>query len=121
MQRRELYHGTDGDSALAIARFGQIRPNAEGRIYFSEWSYESVLMHGADLKRKATFALKLRVDIPDDASLQRTSTAGVQDSLIVLTAQVLSVEAVILYVREPRSPEVRAIDGVIEIIKFLSH
>ena len=68
METRDLFHGTNGDNILAIMREGLLRPNHEGKIYFSERRFDSVLMHGADMKRKATFAVKLRVTIPTSAA-----------------------------------------------------
>ena len=61
MQNRDLFHGTTGDNILAILRKGAIWPDLDGKIYFSEWRFDSVLMHGADRRRASTFALKLRV------------------------------------------------------------
>jgi hypothetical protein len=120
MQIRELYHGTNGDNILQIIRSGAIRPNADGKVYFSERSFDSVLMHGPDTKRKATFALKLLVTLPATAILDHTSTAGVADTLIVTTPGSLQVQVLELYIREPRGTSVRTVKGVPEVIKYLS-
>ena len=62
MQVRDLYHGTNGDNILEIIRLGVLKPNTEDKLFFSEWRFDSVL-HGADSRRKAAFAVKLRVTI----------------------------------------------------------
>jgi hypothetical protein len=120
VQLRDLFHGTNGDNLAAIMREGQLRPNRDGKIYFSEHRFDSVLMHGADVKRKATFAVKLRVSIPPTATVGRAATAGVADTLVVATSTPLKAEILELYVREPGAATVKTIRGRSEIAKFLS-
>jgi hypothetical protein len=120
MQVRDLYHGTNGDNILEIVRLGFLKPNTEGKLFFSEWRFDSVLMHGADLRRKAAFAVKLRVTIAPPAVLQQVATAGVSDTLIVSTTMPLRVQVLELYVRESRSSAVKTIRGTSEIKKYLS-
>ncbi len=120
MQIRELYHGTNGDNILHIIHQGVLRPNPEGKIYFSESRFDSVLMHGADTRRKATFALKLRVTIPATVALQKDATQGVSDSVIVTTAMPLAVQVLELYVRELRATTVTTMKGLSDIKKYLS-
>ncbi len=120
MQVRELYHGTNGDNILEIIRLGVLKPNIEGKLFFSQWRFDSVLMHGADSRRKVAFAVKLRVTILSCATLQQVATAGVLDTLIVSTAMPLPVHVLELYGREPRSSTVKTIRGTAEIIKYLS-
>jgi hypothetical protein len=119
MQTRDLYHGTTGDNILEIIRQGRLRP-AAGKIYFSERRFDSVFMHGADRKRKATYAVKMRVTIPTAASLQQAATAGVSDTLIITTEMPLQVQILELYIREPRGSTVTTIRGAREITKHLS-
>jgi hypothetical protein len=120
MQIRDLYHGTSGDNILEIIRLGALKPNADGKLFFSEWRFDSVLMHGADMRRKAAFAIKLRVTIAPPAALQQAPTAGVTDTLIVSTTMPLPVQVLELYVREPRASSVKTIRGMVEIKKYLS-
>jgi hypothetical protein len=120
MQIRDLYHGTTGDNILQIIRSRLIMPNVDRKIFFSERNFDSVLMHGADTKRKATFAVKLRVTIPATAALQQVTTAGVADTLVVGTATPLQVQVLELYVRGPRASVVKTIRGTAEITKYLS-
>ena len=120
MQTRDLYHGTNGDNILEIIRLGVLKPNAEGKIFFSESRFDSVLMHGADLRRKATFAVKLRVTIAPPAVLQHVTTPGVRDTLVVSTTMPLRVQVLELYVREPRASTIKTIRGTAEIQKYLS-
>jgi hypothetical protein len=77
-------------------------------------------MHGADIRRKATFAVKLRVSIPPAASLARAATAGVADTLIVATSIPVRAEVLELYIRESRATTVKTIKSRMEIAKFLS-
>ena len=121
METRDLFHGANGDNILAILRQGQLRPNRDGRIFFSERRFDAVLMHGGDLKRKATFAIKVRVQIPTGASVTRGATAGVADTLIVTSSAPLRAEILELYVREPRAASIKTIKGKSEMIKFLEH
>jgi|SRR5579872_3729626 len=120
MEMRDLYHGTTGDNILQIIRLGVLRPNAEGKIFFSERHFEAVLMHGADIRRRATFAVKLRVTLPPTAALERKETAGVSDTLVVETTVPLHVHVLELYIREPRGSTVTTVRGVAEIQKYLS-
>ena len=120
MQIRELYHGTNGDNILQIIRSSAILPNPEGKVFFSEWRFDSVLMHGADTRRGATFAVKLLVTIPTTAVLQQAATAGVSDTLIVATTMPLQVQVLELYVRERRANSVTTIRGIRDIIRHLS-
>src|SRR5262249_40689546 len=120
MQVRDLYHGTNGDNILEIIRVGVLKPNADGKLFFSEWRFDSVLMHGADMRRKAAFAIKLRVTIVPPASLQQMATAGVSDTLVVSTTMPLRVQVLELYVREQRASNITIIRGAAEIKKYLS-
>ena len=120
MQVRDLYHGTNGDNILEIIRLGVLKPNTEDKLFFSEWRFDSVLMHGADSRRTAAFAVKLRVTIAPPAVLEQVATAGVSDTLVVSTKMPLRVEVLELYVREPRASTVKTIRGTAEIKKYLS-
>jgi hypothetical protein len=120
MEIRDLFHGTSGDNIIAMMREGMLRPNREGKIYFSERQFDSVLMHGADSKRKLTFAIKVRVSLPPTATAAKAATAGVADTLVVTTSMPLKAEVLELYVREPRATSLKTIKGRIEIAKFLS-
>jgi hypothetical protein len=120
MATRELYHGTAGDNILQIIREHSMRPNQAGKIYFSEHRYESVLMHGADIKRKATFAIKVGVDVPANATFQRGATAGVADTLIFSTVNPIAVEVLELYIRQPRGESVQVVKGAAAIYSFLT-
>jgi hypothetical protein len=120
MQNRDLFHGTTGDNILAILRKGAIWPDLDGKIYFSEWRFDSVLMHGADRKRKAAYAVKIRVTIPSTATPQKTSTPGVTDTLVITTPVPLRCDVLELYIREARSRTVKKIAGEAAIKEYLS-
>jgi hypothetical protein len=117
---RTLFHGTDGDSILQLLKTRQMRPDSEGRMFFSEHKYESVLMHGADLKRKLTFAVKLQVHVPNEAAFQRTTTPGVDDTLVLVCRVPLRVDVLELYVRRPRSTAIETFHGAAAIERFLT-
>jgi len=119
MTTRDLYHGTNGDSILQILGDRQMRPNSEGKIFFSEYRYDSVLMHGADIKRKVTLAVKVRVQIPLGAELQRALTPGVADTLVVTTIAPIPAEIIELYIRRPQATAVEVVRGAADIRKEL--
>ena len=100
MNTEILYHGANGDSILAIVTTKFMLPGA-GKIFFAMHKWESALMHGADTRRKASFAIKVRVEIPPDAVKTRTATPGVADTVIVETRRGLRAEVLELYVRKP--------------------
>jgi hypothetical protein len=117
---RHLYHGTSGDNILEIIRQHALRPNEAGKLYFSEFRFDSVLMHGGDMRRKATFAIKVMVTIPPEVVLQRTATQGVSDTLVITTGEPLKVQVVELFVRRPRAATTEVIKGEANIIKYLT-
>jgi hypothetical protein len=119
METRELYHGTTGDNILQILRYRQMRPNAEGKIFFSQRRYDSVLMHGADKKRMLTFAIKARVHVPEGATLDLGATPGVADTLVLNTTGPVTAEVLDLYVRKPRASQVETVHGATNIERFL--
>jgi hypothetical protein len=120
MAARLLYHGTNGDAILGIIDSGMIKPN-HGRIFFSEWNWQSVLMYGPDFKRNAAFAVRLKVHIPEVGRFA-TSTPGVADTLVVMTRLSLRAEVLELYIRRPTPDgmEVEHIFGAGPIRTFLS-
>jgi hypothetical protein len=120
MEVRDLFHGTNPDNILAMTREGLLRPNRDGKIYFSERRFHSVLMHGANMKRKATFAVKVRVTIPPTANAARAATAGVADTLFVTTTLPRKAEVLELGIREPRPTSVTTVKGKADIANFLS-
>jgi hypothetical protein len=119
MEIRELYHGTNGDNILQIVRFGLLKPNADGKIFFSRWRFDSVLMHGPDSKRMASFAVKLRVTIPSTASVEYQPTDGVPDTVVLLTTMPVHVQVIELYIRAARASTVNTIRGIADITKYL--
>lgn len=120
MTIRELYHGGNGDKILQILRSRQMRPDSQGKIFFSEHRYDSVLMHGGDLKRKLTLAVKVCVQIPPGAALDRTATPGVADTLVLTTAVPIHADVLELYVRRPNATTVEVVRGPTDIQKFLT-
>ena len=119
MREEVLYHGAHGDAILSIIAEGAMRPNSDGRIFFAQYEYANTFMHGADIKRRAVFAVKLRVQIPREAQVHRESTRGVRDTFIVLSSSPISATVLELFVRSrPDEPVVR-IQGVTEIAQYL--
>jgi hypothetical protein len=116
---RTLFHGSDGDSILQLLKTRQMQPDPEGRIFFSEHRYESVLMHGADLKRKLTFAIKMHVYVPNEAALQKKATPGVDDTVVLISRAPVRVDVLELYVRRPRATAIETFHGAAAIERFL--
>jgi hypothetical protein len=121
MNTEILYHGANGDSILAILTTKFMLPGA-GKIFFAMHKWESALMHGADTRRRASFVIKVRVDIPPDAVKTRTATPGVADTLIVETRRGLRAEVLELYVRKPVGGgfEIQHLIGPQAITSYLS-
>ena len=99
-----LYHGTDGDSILSILTTGELRPNDQGEIYFSQWEWPPALMHGNDSKRKAHFVIQVRVQIPKTAGRLLKSTPGVRNTVVIQTGIPIKAQVLELYIRRP-TPE----------------
>ena len=68
-------------------------------MYFARFQWTNVLMHGADTKRRCSFAIKIRAEIPETATIRRGVTPGVIDIFSVETPVPISVEVMELYVR----------------------
>jgi hypothetical protein len=120
MTIRELYHGGNGDKILQILDSRQMQPDSQHKIYFCESRYESVLMHGGDLKRKLTLAIKVRVQLPSGTALTRAPTPGVADTITITTAVPIHAEVLELYVRKPKAVAVEVVRGATDIRKFLT-
>jgi hypothetical protein len=101
MQTRQLYHGTNGDNILSILASGKLFPSAQHEIFFSSSDWKTVLMYGADQKRKATFAIKVEVTFPDQIVQVNLSTPGNPATLLVQTIQPLAAKVLELYIRKP--------------------
>jgi len=120
MEIRELYHGTSGDNILKILRSRLMRPNIDGKIFFSQYRFDSAFMHGPDLKRKLTFAIRAQVKIPDGSLLQRCATPGVANTLVLLTKTAVFAKVLDLYVRKPQGGPVETVRGTAAIERFLT-
>jgi hypothetical protein len=118
MSARDLFHGTNGDNILQIMQDKLLKPS-DGKLFFSEGRPDSVLMHGADVKRKLTFAIKARVQIPAGVELLRHSTPGVADTLVLKTTAAVPVEILELYVRRPQATSLEVVSGAEAIKRFL--
>jgi hypothetical protein len=119
MKIYELFHGTDGDAILSIIRDASMRPNAEHKIFFSE-RFDDALQHGADLKRKLTFAVKVQVSLPATATLERTSKPGNPLTVIVTSTTPLPASILELYVRTPHQQHLQIVKGLAAIKALLS-
>ena len=119
MKIYDLFHGTDGDAILSIIRDSSIRPSSDHKIFFSE-RFDDALQHGADLKRKLTFAFKAQVSLPSTASLERTSKPGNPLTVIVTTTMPVPATILELYVRTPHQQGLQVVKGLAAIKAFLS-
>jgi hypothetical protein len=116
---RELYHGANGDNILEIMESGFLRPS-KGQVFFSRASPGSVLMHGADTKRMATFSIKVLATIPAEVETVSKATPGVPDTLVVHTTEPIRVQVKELYMRKPRETSFEVITGAENIKRVLS-
>jgi hypothetical protein len=114
-----LYHGTTGANILSIIESGEIKPNHEHKIFFARFYWEHVLMHGGDRHLRATFAIKVMATIPDGVVQERVGTAGVFDTLVLLTHKPIHVSVLELFVREPHATKVTHIVGDVAIRHYL--
>jgi hypothetical protein len=94
-----LYHGANGDNILKIIHTGVMVPSGDGKIWFARYKWDSALMHGGDARRRASFVIKVRVEIPDTAVRRFTTTQGVNDTLEVGTGQPLAAEVLEMHMR----------------------
>jgi len=78
-----------------------------------------VFMHGGDLKRKLTFAVKVQVQVPPSVRSERKATPGVDDTLVLLTNAPIQAEILDLYVRKPRAAAVEEVHGERAIERYL--
>jgi hypothetical protein len=99
---REKSHSLD--NILSIVRAGLIEPGADDTIYFSLWSWDSVLMNGADSSRAASFAIKVKAETPDDMLSRNIPTVGNPGTLVLLTSQAIFAKVLELHVRKGRVP-----------------
>jgi len=93
------FHGTTGDEILSIIETGLMKPDQKQEVFFSRYRWDSCFMHGGDRKRKASFVVKVEVDIPDEVKHVFRETPGVRDTVILQTADPLPVRVLELFVR----------------------
>jgi hypothetical protein len=96
-----------------------MRPGSDGKLYFSRFDWEPTIQYGADLKRGASFAVSVDVEIPDSAVLQREPRGGVPNALIIVTATPLRALVKELFIREPHATGVTSIKGADAIAQYL--
>ena len=94
-----LFHGTRGNRILSIIETGVLRPGADQAIYFSRFEWSHVLSYGADATRRASFVLKVQVEIPNGVGRELTSIRGVPSVLKVVTPAPLPTAVLEMYVR----------------------
>jgi hypothetical protein len=96
---RELFHGANGDKILHIIENETMIPDSNDDLYFEETNFNNSFMHGVDSKRKASFVLKVSVDL-SNLHFTRTSKPGNPNTLIVKSKSAVSVKVLALYVRK---------------------
>ena len=119
MPQEYLFHGAPGDSILGIIADGHLRPGSDGTLYFSRFSWEPTIQYGADLKRGASFAVAIDVEIPKSAVVQREARGGVPTALMVVSSVPLRAVVKELFIREPRASGVTTIKGSDAIARYL--
>jgi hypothetical protein len=90
------FHGTDGDSCLAIFRSRVLRPK-NGVVFLGLTASETYL-HGADRRRARAFSLELRV-FADAALVRRVATFGIPITVRIETTHEIRVEVISLRAR----------------------
>ena len=119
MPLEHLFHGAPGDSILGIIADGHLRPGSDAKLYFSRFNWEPTIQYGADLKRGASFAVAIDVEIPKSAAVQREERGGVPNALIVVSPVPLRAVVKELFIREPRASRVTTIKGADAIAQYL--
>jgi hypothetical protein len=116
----DLFHGSPADCILSIMKEGSMRPDADHRLYYSE-RFEDALQHGADIKRRASFAFKAQVTVVDGATLQRVAKPGNPFTVLVTTTLPLPTKILTLYVRlgQVGEFELKVIEGSAAIQAYL--
>jgi hypothetical protein len=95
---RQLFHGADGGKILFTLNSGTLIPDSQGEIYFDETSYGNCFVHGADSARKASFVLKVEVEL-DGLHYYRAQKPGNPTTLVAKTNSPLSVRVLEMFVR----------------------
>jgi hypothetical protein len=119
MTIRELYHGADGDNILGIIRERRMKPGRDRKIFFAEYQFERAFMHGGDRRRMMTFVAKVRVQMPPGVTVERDTTSGVPNTLVVVTNAPIPAEVLELYIRKQAGTSVQTIRGAPDILRFL--
>lgn len=120
MAHHDLYHGTDGDSILAITKEKLIRPN-NGEVYFGRQESQlfQLFQYGADRSRSAAFVIKVRVSILEAQRLDHVSRPGAPaDAWVVRTTSPLPAEVLKLYVRVRPGDPILTFEGA-KITEYL--
>lgn len=104
MANTTLYHGADGDKILYIVNNGKMMPDSQNEIYFDETNPRNCFVHGADLKRHASFVLKIEADL-DGLHCYRAQKPGNPTTLVVSTIAPLPVAVVEMYARTGTAAE----------------
>lgn len=115
-----LFHGATGDNILSIIRERSMRPDRDGLVYFSE-KFEDALQHGADTRRKASFAFKAAITIPAGATVTRATKPGNPLTVLVRTVTPLPARLLEMYVRLGRvgAFELKKVSGSENIKTYL--
>jgi hypothetical protein len=115
-----LFHGATGDEILSVIRERSMRPDRDGLVYFSE-KFEDALQHGADTRRKASFAFKALITIPAGATVTRTTKQGNPLTVLVRTLTPLPTRLLEMYVRLGRvgAFELKTVSGIENIKTYL--
>jgi hypothetical protein len=122
MSAGTYFHGANGDKILSIIATGQLRPNEKNEVFCSRFRWESCLMHGADLMRKASFVIKVSIETPADVGQSLVQTPGVRDTVVFQTDTPLPAKVLELFVRRLHEDgaQVDRILGEEAIIRYLN-
>ena len=79
----DLFHGADSRKLLFNLRRGGLTADNLGKLYFSRYQWSNCLVHGTDSETHESYVVKVRIDIPAEAHIERGARAGNPDALIV--------------------------------------
>jgi hypothetical protein len=119
VERHVLYHGVDGDKMQSLLENKKLIPSKQGELYFARFEFRNTFVHGVDEGRGGALTFKLSVEIPSGVKLERPSTSGVPDTLVVKTTEPVKFEVLEMYFRPSRSVQQREAGDPAEMRKFV--
>lgn len=102
---------------------GLLRPDADGKIYLSRFSWEDCFVHGGDRPLGASFVVKVKLNDAESSARIFCETPGVRGTVIIRTNVPIHVEILEMYVRRlhrDTTASLERIAGNSEIRQYLN-